>query len=345
VDSIILTLCKEKNPKNKYFYISNIQNFQTQQFNITENIQSDLLKSDDLSFIISPYKKLIKKISINCLPVSEIINFNQGIITGDNSEFLTYKKSKFTKKVIIGRDINRYFISETDNYIIYDIEKLHRPRKREIFEVKEKILLRQTGSYPICMIDTNGLYSLDTVHNGLIINNSYHSKYLLAILNSKLFRFLYENSINETGKVFAQVKIIYINPLPIKVLNPKVQQPLVDKVNLMINKSNSFQKRKSTFLEFLQNKFEKLKLSNKLKHWDDLDFRIFLKELENNKIQLSLDTETEWMNYFNEQKKGVLELKSTIEQIDTEIDQMVYGLYGLTKDEILVVENSYKKSN
>jgi hypothetical protein len=35
-----------------------------------------------------------------------------------------------------------------------------------------------------------------------------------------------------------------------------------------------------------------------------------------------------------------LELKSQTEQTDREIDRMVYDLYGLTEEEIGIVENS-----
>jgi type I restriction-modification system DNA methylase subunit len=344
VDSIVLTLRKENIQDNKYIYISNIKSFQTHQFDIIEILQSEILRSADLSFIISIYDKFINRISKNCLPVSDVINFNQGIITGDNSKFLTAKKGKFTKKVIIGRDIHRYSLTKSNKYIIYDIEKLHRPRKKEIFEVKEKILLRQTGAYPICMIDTHGNYTLDTIHNGLIINHNFYSKYLLALLNSKLFRFLYENSINEKGKVFAQVKIIYINPLPIRVISSGDQQPFVEKVNLIINLSHSFQSLKSNFIDFLKSKFEHIKLNNKFNNWYEIDFKIFLRELEKNKVQLSLDKEAEWMQYFEEQKLKILELKTEIQQIDIEIDDMVFELYGLTKEERQIVENSFETS-
>lgn len=53
---------------------------------------------------------------------------------------------------------------------------------------------------------------------------------------------------------------------------------------------------------------------------------------------LNLSDEAEWMSYFNEQKQKAQELKSEINQIDKEIDQMVYELYGLTEEEIRIVE-------
>ena len=55
-------------------------------------------------------------------------------------------------------------------------------QEREIFETSEKILLRQTGTYPICMIDNEQYYTLDTVHNGLLINNKYSLKFIVSIL-------------------------------------------------------------------------------------------------------------------------------------------------------------------
>lgn len=55
---------------------------------------------------------------------------------------------------------------------------------------------------------------------------------------------------------------------------------------------------------------------------------------------LTKKDEFEWMELFEENKKKALELKSQIDQTDKEIDRMVYELYGLTEEEIQIVENS-----
>jgi len=47
------------------------------------------------------------------------------------------------------------------------------------------------------------------------------------------------------------------------------------------------------------------------------------------------------LQYFNEQKAKATELQNQINQTDTEIDQMVYQLYGLTDEEIKIVEESF----
>jgi len=46
----------------------------------------------------------------------------------------------------------------------------------------------------------------------------------------------------------------------------------------------------------------------------------------------------EWMELFEEKKAEVVALQEEIDKTDREIDQMVYELYGLTEEEINIVE-------
>ena len=55
---------------------------------------------------------------------------------------------------------------------------------------------------------------------------------------------------------------------------------------------------------------------------------------------LTKKDEFEWMELFEEKKKEVQELQSQINQTEREIDQMVYELYGLSDEEIKIVEGS-----
>ncbi len=76
-----------------------------------------------------------------------------------------------------------------------------------------------------------------------------------------------------------------------------------------------------------------------------MEFVDFIKEL-NKAIKtvkgtpLTKKDEFEWIDLFEENKKKALELKSQIDRTDKEIDLMVYELYGLTEEEIQIVENS-----
>ncbi|MDP2891032.1 MAG: hypothetical protein Q8P34_18950 [Bacteroidota bacterium] len=56
------------------------------------------------------------------------------------------------------------------------------------------------------------------------------------------------------------------------------------------------------------------------------------------KVKLTLSEEAEWEDYFLQESKKAIEIKTRIETTDQEIDQMVYALYGLTEEEIKLVE-------
>lgn len=71
-----------------------------------------------------------------------------------------------------------------------------------------------------------------------------------------------------------------------------------------------------------------------------LDFGILLKELKKMKVRLSLEAEAELMQYFKSQKLKADTLKTNIQKTEREIDQMVYEIYGLTKEEVEIVENN-----
>jgi hypothetical protein len=45
------------------------------------------------------------------------------------------------------------------------------------------------------------------------------------------------------------------------------------------------------------------------------------------------------MDYFNKKKEETNTLQSEIDRTDKEIDQVVYELYGLTEEEIRIVED------
>jgi type I restriction-modification system DNA methylase subunit len=345
VDSIILTLEKGKHDNYNFKQISNIISFENENYSTDYYNISEIKQNEDLSMLVTLNDKLIKRVSKKTKPLKEIINFNQGIITGGNSKYITSFENELTKKVITGSDFNRYSFNDSNQYIIYDTKLLHRPRKKEIFEATEKILLRQTGSFPICTIDYDQYYTLDTVHNGLLVNNDFSLKYILTLLNSKLLRFLYESSINEGGKVFAQVKIIYIDPLPIKILSKENQIPFEVAADKIMLAKKQLQLINDKFKKYFSGQYKLEKLSRKLENWQELKFIEFISELKKaikgtGQTSLTKKDEFDWIELFEENKTKAQNLISEINQIDDNINKMVYELYGLSEEEISIVENS-----
>jgi len=188
------------------------------------------------------------------------------------------------------------------------------------------------------MLDTDQYFTLDTVHNGILKQENFNIKYILSLLNSKFIKFIYENLINESGKIFAQVKIIYIDELPIKNIPLEKQQPFIEKADKMLSLNKELQDLSQKFQRMLLRKFDLEKLSTKLQEWYLLDFSDFIKELKRLKVKLSLSQESEWEEYFLEEKSKAIAVDSEIKNTDKEIDSMVYRLYDLTDEEIKIIE-------
>jgi type I restriction-modification system DNA methylase subunit len=199
---------------------------------------------------------------------------------------------------------------------------------------KSKIIYSEIATEGRFTIDSKKLYCDMTA---FVIGND--SKYLLSILNSKLFTFLFKHTSSEIRGGFLRWKRQYLYPLPIPDCSDtsKIEKSVESLLALTLN----LQSAMLSFLELLQSKFELDKPSTKLKKWPSLDFKGFLAELKKAKVpNLSLDQEEEWLGYFNKKKAEAYALQSEIDRVDKEIDQMVYELYGLSKNEIQIVENS-----
>ena len=77
------------------------------------------------------------------------------------------------------------------------------------------------------------------------------------------------------------------------------------------------------------------KLSKKLQSPETLTLNELAKELKKKKVNLDDFTVFKSVKTLHEQ---MIDLKKKIDTTDREIDKMVYGLYGLSEDEVAVVE-------
>lgn len=147
----------------------------------------------------------------------------------------------------------------------------------------------------------------------------------------------------------------YIEKIPIKIPAKKNQEALIAYADKNILTNNKFHLLTTKIQNYLLQKFHFDKLTKKLQNWQELEFGDFTKELiktikANNKVRvkegiqeiptLTKKDEFEWLELFEENKQKAQELKTQIDQTDKEIDAMVYELYGLTEEEIEIVENS-----
>jgi hypothetical protein len=115
---------------------------------------------------------------------------------------------------------------------------------------------------------------------------------------------------------------------------------LEDLTSLYLDLKKDLQEQSHKFLNLLKSDFNLEKPSKKIEEFYTLTWSEFEKELNKNKIILLGVQKDDWFDRFDRFKKQALELKTQIDQTDKEIDRMVYELYGLTEEEVQIVENS-----
>ncbi|MDP8226481.1 MAG: TaqI-like C-terminal specificity domain-containing protein [Candidatus Celaenobacter polaris] len=242
--------------------------------------------------------------------------------------------------LIGGSSFNRYKLLWNNDYWIKYGQWLAAPRDSEIFQAHEKLIFRQTGDSIIGNFVDNKFIMRNNTHILLPKNNNFNLKYVLSVLNSKLSNFIYWTINPEKGEALAEVKAFHLGLLCFPKINTESQQPFIEKADLMLSLNKQKQEKINKFLHRLETSFEIENFSNKMKAFYDYDFKTLISEFKKKKIKLTFSQQDEFEEYFNNYKEEILKLQKQINQTDKEIDQMVYELYGLTDEEIEVVENA-----
>jgi len=283
------------------------------------------------------------------------------------------EKNKLKKTVTGGKDVKRYFITENQDDLIYNtrdddftlipnickyissyedkitckevkngkhpLYALHRPRDYKIFEKSEKILGVITGDRIITAVDVDKIYPTDGIYV-FSTKEGISPKYMVSLLNSKLFTFLYRLFSLEAGRTLSQIKPVTLRMIPFIEIPFEKQKPFIEKADLMQKLTREFYNNRIKLLNRVK---QKLKLENNSKKLDGfykLSFEDFVKELEKKNIEPSLKELDEWEDYFNHHKKELLKLEEHIYKIDCEIDKMVFDIYDFSDDEIKIVNDS-----
>ena len=207
----------------------------------------------------------------------------------------------------------------------------------DLFE-KPKIIFPNLQNSNKFALDFEGVYINAPA---VFLPNS--SKTLLCILNSKVvWKFLLSICVVRSGS-YIEVKPQYFEQIPIPEFKNEIE--FENKADLMIGYVSSFQQLESKFQKYFSSKFSLDKLSKKLQNWHQLSFAEFITELNKaiktaGQTPLTKKDEFEWLDLFEENKTKAQTLKSQIETTEKAIDKMVYELYGLSEEEISIVESN-----
>jgi type I restriction-modification system DNA methylase subunit len=246
---------------------------------------------------------------------------------------LPFKEELIEKKI-------RYKTNPTAWY------SLHRSREMSLFE-QAKIITPEISLGTNMTLDSNNLYH-NTKCYSLTKSKEYNIdlRALLAILNSKVLWYFLKNTGYVLRGGFFTFKTKYLEPFPLpSVENILNETSLIDKVDIVLEDSITLDNQQSKYLDYIKSQYHFEKISKKMREWYNLEYGEFLKELK--KIikkskgeKLTKADEMEWMDLFETKKEEAQMTRQRIDKTNNELNQLVYELYGFTKDEIDTIEEA-----
>jgi len=284
------------------------------------------------------------------------------------------KSAEIIKPFLAGRDIKRYETPQAQNYLIFtrrgiDIDaypaiKAHleqfkerlMPKPKdftgkwegrkpgpyawyeiqdtvgywEAFE-KPKIIYQEIATFSAFTYDTNSLYA-----NNKVFILPHDSLYLLAILNSKVVWFFLGMTASKLQGGAYAMQTPYVEKVPIP---SEKDEAITEKAKLMLLHVKQLQALKTDFTDYCTHALHIKKLTQKLQSPETLSLVELLSELKKQKVDIK---EFSVLKSVKTLHVSLSELKTEIDAIDREIDTLVYGLYGLSEEEIKIVEMQNK---
>ena len=291
---------------------------------------------------------------------------------------------RYIKKRVTGKNIDRYVIGQESDYILYfeDVEEFedlplsvrkhletHRKKLTERAEIKRKTdskwwkytfplhkefyhlpklyCSRRAFHNTFCFADGFEYMGFSNMTVIFETNPDISVKYVLALLNSKLLNYRYKSLGKQTGSGIFEYFPNGVGKLPIPKIDLAGQRPFIDLADRMLSLHTKLGDHRRRFLVMLSDHFEDFRITGNLERFDKLDFTRFLTELSRQKIDLSAQTMKryhKWRTHFQESQRQIAAVRKRIQQTDAEIDKMVYSLYGLTDEEIAIVEQTGTQS-
>ena len=303
----------------------------------------------------------IKQKLLNCeCHIKDFYNLKNGLNPGNIKNILIsdIKETELHKPIIWGKDINKYIINWSNQYILYDktigdrltiedtqskkgMKKQNKIdyslRKSDLFE-NEKLVIRKTGDSLICCYDNQNYYFDSLIHGIYPKNENYDLKFLMCILNSSVTTYLYRLLHDIKGKVFPKISLTNLKEFPIPNINNVNQIILIDIGNRLLTLKLKELNEKKSFINWLNRNYIN-QIPDKIKKYYTLDAEEFLIEIKTLNNKLKRENEDELIQEFNNSKSCLINIQNEIRNLDKKIDLFIYELYNFSEDEIKIIEN------
>jgi type I restriction-modification system DNA methylase subunit len=286
--------------------------------------------------------EILQKVRKGGVMLGAITGSAQGIVTSKFPVEKT-KKSDHYSPFLIEADGNRYrFIVESSAFIDFrKAASIHHLYSQDKLMVR-RIVSRQNRL--MALYDSSGIITNKDYNPFVVLDefkDRYDMFYLLALLNSKLFSFLYTSKSSLALKDdFRQTTLAEVRSLPVKEISKPEQQGLASGARRLTELHAEYFGLKRKLLRRISENF-KVRISQKLEQLVDLSFSEFKSEIERSaKRRLKLDEQDEWETYFNHNVKVLKVLRDEITAVEGDVDNMVCELYEINESERALIEAS-----
>ena len=163
--------------------------------------QNYFLYEYDHQFNINTSEKdrstLRKIFRIPHITLKDNAQWSLGIVTGNNSKFVSSKKTKdHTLPLITGKNVNNFLIEDNTKYLFNDLKILQQVPKNNLYIVEEKLIYKFISNKLVFAYDNTGKYTLNSANVLIPKLKHYPIKVVMAILNSEFINFVYQKKFN-----------------------------------------------------------------------------------------------------------------------------------------------------
>ena len=182
----------------------------------------------------------IKKTAENCVMLGSIAQVANGINTGDLSNFLLSEPSGDCFPVMKGASIDKWTYQYKNLYLRNEMDNFVSCGDLNTLKPIEKLIMKRIGIVPNVAYDSTGIACLHTIHTIRVYDENFATKYVMALMNSKLMGKIFRMRVPLKGDVFPEFRVFDLNQqIPIKNASASQQQPIIALVDTILSKKNA----------------------------------------------------------------------------------------------------------
>ena len=284
------------------------------------------------------YERL-SKAGVNFETLGAVTKSVQGIVTSKYAISDT-KKSKAHLPFLLKADANRYrFLVKKSGFI--DSTKI--PTIVDLY-TGPKIIIRRIISRQnrlMAFHEDSGIVTNKDYNPFVVTSNDNDVFYILGIVNSKFFSYLYYfTSAIAQKDDYRQTTLTELRKMPIAKASKGRKKNVSAKARRLTNLTSRYFAERDRILRRVSENFQ-IKITDKLSDITNIEFEEFKTEIELlSKNKMPLDEQDQWNEYLQKNKSKLVDLRNEIESVENELDELVYGLYCVTKKEKRLIEQN-----